>query len=521
MDVCLENVDTVCVKGNMPLINSLHYHSGKVKKGSVFFAMPGIHTDGKLFINDAVKNGAAVIVHEGVPEECKDGVCYIQVEDVRKAMSAIAGNFFEHPSADMGIIGVTGTEGKSSTVSFIFQLLNLCGKKSGFFSTVNYSLGGEIHINPEHQTTPESVTVQERLAAMRDNGCAYAVVESSSHGLSPKTARLQNVLFDAGVCLNVTQEHLEFHGTIEQYKFDKANLFRNLDLHEHEKSCGKIPSFGVVNAEDGSAEYFRRAVNKDIYSFFINDRGIPQEVKNKSFFAEEIEENEKGISFQLCRFINGIKEKRSAHINLAGKFNVQNILAAMLSVHHITGIKAEDLIPLLPMIKPVKGRMCTVNEGQDFEVLIDYAHTPSSFMTIFPPISERIHKKGGRVLSLFGSGGERDTQKRPEQGRIAGDYSDIIVLADEDPRGEDSAELLEMIAAGCPQKKRGVELFIIPKRQDAIRKIFSLAKKGDIVMLLGKGHENSIIFKDRAEPYDEEETARTLLKDYLKEKLKN
>lgn len=510
---CLENAEVICIRGIPPVVNSLHYDSRKVKKGSVFFALSGLHTDGKFFINEAVKKGASVVVYEGSLKEFEDGICYIQVRDTRKAMSAIANNFFDKPSLDMGVIGVTGTEGKSSTVFFIFQLLNLCGKKSGFFSTVNFSLGGEIETNPEHQTTPESVTVQERLAAMRDNGCIYAVVESSSHGLSPKTARLQDVFFDVGICMNVTQEHLEFHKTIEQYRFDKANLFRNLDLHTHRKSCGVVPSFGVVNAEDSSEEYFRQAVNKKVHSFFIKDNKDICSSKDDILFADSLKEDEKGISFYVCRYKNGTEEKFPAVINIKGRFNVFNILAALITVHNLTHIELEELIPLLAEIKPVKGRMQIIDEGQDFEVLIDYAHTPSSFMTIFPSISERIHKKGGRVLSLFGSGGERDIQKRPEQGRIAAAYSDIIILADEDPRGEDSFELLEMIAEGCPDKKRNIELFIIPERREAIRKIFQLAKAGDIVLLLGKGHENSIIFKDRTEPYDEEETARKLLKE--------
>ena len=174
--------------------------------------------------------------------------------------------------------------------------------------------------------------------------------------------------------------------------------------------------------------------------------------------------------------------------------------------------KIEVLSNLILDIKPIKGRMFSIDEGQDFEVIIDYAHTPSSFNAIFPPIKKRIEKKGGRIISLFGSGGERDIQKREEQGRIADLYSDVVILTDEDPRGEDSITLLEMIAKGIKNKKREKSLFIIPKREQAIEKAFSIAKKGDVVLLLGKGHENSIIFKDRVQPYDEEATAREILK---------
>lgn len=515
---CIKAIEVVnCFGNDKSLINSVEYDSRKVraysydgktglKKGAAFFALPGIHTDGKKFINSAIENGAVCIFYEGdLNNHSCDEICFVQVNDVRKTMSKVSALLYDEPSRTLGVIGVTGTEGKSSTVSFIFQLLNLCGKKAGFFSTVEYSIDGNVIPNPEHQTTPESNIVQLRLAQMRDSGCGYAVVESSSHGLSPKTARLEDVIFDAGVFMNVTQEHLEFHGTIEQYRYDKANLFRALD-----KNPGKgFPIFGIVNYEDPSAPYFMEATQKNVYPFSTELKDLKKIEEYKGLFAKDIEESSSGIKFTLCDFSS--RKEYGCELKLAGIFNVKNILASILAVQRITGLDIACIIEKLPLVKPVKGRMMLIDEGQDFEVLIDYAHTPSSFMTIFPSIKERIKKSGGKVISLFGSGGERDVKKRPEQGRIAALYSDIVILADEDPRGEDSVELLEMIAAGCPEKKRGEELFIIPDRPSAIKKAFSLAGKNDAVLLLGKGHENSIIFKDRTMPYDEETTARKLL----------
>lgn len=515
---CIKAIEVVnCFGNDKSLINSVEYDSRKVraysyddktglKKGAAFFALPGIHTDGKKFINSAIENGAVCIFYEGdLNNHSCDEICFVQVNDVRKTMSKVSALLYDEPSRTLGVIGVTGTEGKSSTVSFIFQLLNLCGKKAGFFSTVEYSIDGNVIPNPEHQTTPESNVVQLRLAQMRDSGCSYAVVEASSHGLSPRTARLEDVIFDAGVFMNVTQEHLEFHGTIEQYRYDKANLFRALD-----KNPGKgFPIFGIVNYEDPSAPYFMEATQKNVYPFSTELKDLKKIEEYKGLFAKDIEESSSGIKFTLCDFSS--RKEYGCELKLAGIFNVKNILASVLAVQRITGLDIACIIEKLPLVKPVKGRMMLIDEGQDFEVLIDYAHTPSSFMTIFPSIKERIKKSGGKVISLFGSGGERDVKKRPEQGRIAALYSDIVILADEDPRGEDSVELLEMIAAGCPEKKRGEELFIIPDRPSAIKKAFSLAGKNDAVLLLGKGHENSIIFKDRTMPYDEETTARKLL----------
>ncbi|MGP1490722.1 MAG: UDP-N-acetylmuramyl-tripeptide synthetase [Treponema sp.] len=544
---CLSAVPSVAVHGSDVSVSSLSYDSREILPGAAFFALPGIHTDGSVFIESAVAQGAAAVVHQNSLPVYREGVCYVQVPDVRAAMAAAAAAFFDEPSRELVTIGVTGTEGKTSTVDFIWQLLTLCGKKAGFSSTVSYSLGGAAIANPAHQTTPESVTVQERLARMRDNGCEYAVVESSSHGLSPRTARLLHVDFDAGVFMNVTQEHLEFHGTFEQYRYDKAHLFRALDTHDHGKKNGTIPAFGVVNRQDPSAEYFIRATQQPVFGFSVvkgaagacthgvlhgstgepANSGLPAAAVSVSAAACDlstnslspaaaplrneagglcacnVREQDGALHFTVSGSMQGKAVSFEAVASVTGDFNVYNILAALITVHNLTGKPFDELVPLLWQLSPVKGRMCRVEEGQPFEVIIDYAHTPSSFQLIMPPISARVHAQGGKLIAVFGSGGERDTVKRPEQGRIAADYCDILILADEDPRGEDPVALLEMIAAGCPQKKRSEELFIIPNRPAAIRKAFSLAGAGDTVLLLGKGHENSIIGKDGAVPYDE------------------
>ncbi|MDR2364030.1 MAG: UDP-N-acetylmuramyl peptide synthase, partial [Spirochaetaceae bacterium] len=188
---------------------------------------------------------------------------------------------------------------------------------------------------------------------------------------------------------------------------------------------------------------------------------------------------------------------------LTGAFNAGNVLGALLTVSGLLALPVRDLVPLVSRLKPVRGRMTAVDRGQPFEVLVDYAHTPSSFETIFPPLRERMNRSGGRIISLFGSAGERDTQKRPLQGRIASQWSDLLILTDEDPRKEGPQAILEEIAGGCPGRRRGEDLLLIPDRPAAIRKAFSLARPGDLLLLLGKGHENSIIYADAVMPYDE------------------
>ena len=529
---CLSSIEPIAVHGSDVTVYSLSYDSRETQAGAAFFALPGIHTNGSRYIEEAIKKGARAVIHEKeLPSYC-NGICYIQTNDVRAAMAAAAAIFFDEPSKELIIIGVTGTEGKTSTVDFIWQLLRLAGKKAGFFSTVSYSLGEEAVPNPAHQTTPESVTVQERLARMRDNGCEYAVVESSSHGLSPRTARLLHVYFDAGVFMNVTQEHLEFHGTFEQYRYDKANLFRLLDTHDHRKKMGLVESFGVVNRTDPSASYFAQATGKPVFAFSVEDNthgncmtdgviggcaALPasKEGYAGSLCAGNVKETDSCLSFTVYAEMDDKQEVLEVSAPVTGFFNAYNLLAALITVHNLTGRPLSVLTPLLQRLSPVKGRMCRVDAGQDFDVLIDYAHTPSSFRLIMPPIRERVSSNGGKVIAVFGSGGERDTIKRPQQGRIAADYCDYIILTDEDPRGEDPYELLEMIAAGCPEKKREAELFIIPHRPTAIRKAFALAHTNDAVLLLGKGHENSIIGKNGPVPYDEYTEAEKALKERL------
>lgn len=533
---------------NIPISN-LVFDSREVTKDSLFFALPGIHANGNNYIPQAIEKGANAIVfqdeldHElqlkiakAITKRQIEATVYegnvnyfpvlIRVKDSRFAMAPISDYFYDSPSKKLVIIGVTGTEGKSSTVSFIWQLLRLCGKKAGFISTVEYSFGDEAIANPQHQTTPEAPIIQHHLNKMLENGCQYAVIESSSHGLSPKTNRLGNVLFDCGVFMNVTLEHLEFHKTFEQYKKDKANLFRLLDCHDHIKEIAgeklTIPAFGVVNLEDPSAKYFIDSTKKQVYGFTTQGKA-GKAATNKEVDLPEIPENinyfeglnicaeKEGISFDVNIHENADKnETLQLTANLPGAFNAYNIMASIIAVSKLTNLSYQEVASKVKDVAPIKGRMTVIEQNQPFEVIIDYAHTPSSFETIFPPIRKRCK---GKMIALFGSGGERDLTKRPLQGKIAASYCDTVILTDEDPRGEDSVELLKMIAVGSQEqgKKLDEDLFIIPDRKKAIRYAFSIAKKDDIILLLGKSHENSIIYKDYVMPYDEISEAQLAL----------
>jgi UDP-N-acetylmuramoyl-L-alanyl-D-glutamate--2,6-diaminopimelate ligase len=506
-----------------PLITGLEYDSRNIKSGNLFFALPGLHTDGSLYINDAIKNGAVVIVHENDITDKKPDIVYLKVKNSRFAMSPLSASFYDHPSRRLLVIGVTGTEGKSSTTYLIWQLLRLIGKKTGFISTVQHCLGGEVEWNSEHQTTPEAPVVQKLLYEMANNGVEFVVLESSSHGLSPKTNRLGDVNFCSGILTNLTRDHLEFHGTWEQYRDDKANLFRALDRFIPLQNSTFFGPFGVVNADDKSAKYFIKATQHKTFTYSPAGR-------EGDVILEAIESSAWGNWYQI--YIPALKKRMELRDKLPGAFNAANVLAALLTVSGLLKLPLREITPFVKKLKPVKGRMTTIERGQLFEVIVDFAHTPSSFQAILPPLRTRIDKTGGKIITLFGSAGERDTQKRAEQGDVAANYSDIIVITDEDPRGEDPMAILEEIATGCisqdcfPEKGkkkynfiRDENLFLIPDRPTAVRKAFSLANKGDIVILLGKGHENSIIYKDRVMPYDEITEAEKALDELAAKKL--
>ena len=319
---------------------------------------------------------------------------------------------------------------------------------------------------------------------MRDNGCTHAVVEATSHGLSPINNRLGDVHFDIGVLTNISHEHLEFHKTLEQYIDDKANLFRALPADR-----GRA----IINLDEPRHGAFTEASSCLVRTYSLENKGA-------DLMAADIRE---GAAEQeiLLRHAGGEDRVR---LPLPGRFNVENCLAALLAVSSLPDEKLSTFLPFVERLRAIKGRMVPVRQGQPFEVIVDYAHTPGSYRKLFPSLRQQVK---GKLIAVFGSAGERDLEKRPIQGKIASEYCDMVVLTDEDPRGEDPRRLLEDIAAGCSGLERDRDLLIIEDRPTAIRTAFSKAEKGDLVILLGKGHEGTIIYADGPIPWDEEQEA--------------
>lgn len=488
----LEGLEYLERRGPDPDLAGIIFDSREAGSGLAFFALPGVHTDGHQYIPQVIAAGCPAVVHSAPLPEYDPAVAYLRVADTRFFMSPFSAAFFDHPSRRLKVIGVTGTDGKSSTVSFLSQLLELSGHPAGFFSTVEYKTGRDIQANSFRQSTPEAPQIQGVLKEMADHGLEYAVVESTSHGLSPRTNRLGDVGYDVAVFTNVTSEHLEFHGTLEQYRADKARLFSALDR------SGK-QGFGVVNRDDPHWQLFTGATSRPCRTYSLSS-------PDADLRASGVEESGAGLTFTL----HWQGQTSRATCPLAGVFNVQNLLATLLAVSGLTGRSPLDLAKLLPGIRGVKGRMKLVDQGQDFRVIVDYAHTPGAFEKVLPDVRATTL---GRLWVVFGSGGERDRVKRPQQGQLADQWADIVVLTDEDPRLEDPQLILEDIAAGVTGKTRGTDLHLVRPRREALRTALSGARAGDTVLLLGKGHEQSIIMPEGKTPWDEETVAREILED--------
>ncbi|MCG8478441.1 MAG: UDP-N-acetylmuramoyl-L-alanyl-D-glutamate--2,6-diaminopimelate ligase [Spirochaetales bacterium] len=476
-----------------PAIERIWYDSRNVTPGDLFVALPGYHVDGHAYIDDATTKGAAVVVCETLPEKVHDGVIYLHVAHSRTALSAFSARLARHPSRELPVIGVTGTDGKSTTTFLIDQFLSLLEEESGFISTALIKRDLRLEKNPFRQSTPEAPEIHAFLREMIENGKRFAVVEATSHGLSDQTSRLKDVDFHVAVFTNITHEHLEFHGSFEQYRSDKANLFRSLDRTASNKKDREFPIFGVVNRDDPNAYYFEHATRRPVLTYSVTD-------PEADLYAGDIQPDTAGTN---C-LVHWRRESREVRVPMPGPFNVENVLAAVLAVATLLDRNPLDLLAVVPHLKALPGRMQVISHDLPYVPIVDYAHTPGAFAKVLPLIKGYT---AGRLIVVFGSAGERDVEKRAMQGELAARHGEVVILTDEDPRGEDRMAILEDIAAGClagdPRIRDEGRLFLVPDRRSAIRHALDIAADGDAILFLGKGHESSIIYADGPTAWDE------------------
>lgn len=497
-------------------ISSLVYDSRQVQPESLFVAIKGYHTDGHRYIPKALEQGATAIVVDTryFNGPMQESITYIGVPNSRAALAPLAAAFYNYPAQQLGVVGITGTKGKTTTTTLVASILDHSGYRTGMISTVDFKVGPHQWTNALRQSTPEAPEIQALLRQMVDAHCDYAVLESSSHALSPSWNRLGHCAFDVAVHTNVTHEHLDYHGTIEQYRQDKTQLFAKLGetfivetdttlstTPAPEKNRVKSTKIAIVNADDPHHAQFLNAApaTAQKLTYAID---APADIR-----AYAIHTAPHGSSMHLATPWGNA----TLTLQLPGIFNIRNALAA-LSVALSQGIPLEQATTALHHIQSIPGRMERIEHGQPFNVVIDYAHNPDSFtqvMSMLRPLTT------GRIIAVFGSAGERDQQKRSIQGNIAAHYCELLILTDEDPRGEDPEAIIADIASGARQagKIPGKDYFSIPNRAKAIRTAFEHAQAGDLVLLLGKGHEGSIEYADGKHAWNESDEARAALQE--------
>jgi UDP-N-acetylmuramoyl-L-alanyl-D-glutamate--2,6-diaminopimelate ligase len=462
-------------------ISNITYDSRAVAPDSLFVAIKGTHVDGHRFVRQALERGATAIVYEdenAIAEQKSNAASFVRVSNSRAALSPLAAAFYGYPARELRVVGVTGSKGKTTTSTLIAHVLDQAGHTSGLMTTVDFKIGPGWWSNTTRQTTLEALEVQRMLREMVDAGCDFAVVEASSHGLSKQWNRVGDCAFDVAVMTNLTHEHLDYHGSLEQYCKDKLRLFEL--LHADQSKTGKT---AIINLDDEHAPYFIEASgNVDIITYAL---------QNPSAMVRpyDIELKPDGVCFTATTPWG----EMDIELPIPGTFNIPNALAA-LAVGLSQGISAADCAVALRQVGGVSGRMERVELGQPFTVVVDYAHNPDSFeqvMSMMRPLTN------GQLISVFGSAGERDREKRVIQGEIAGRYCDLVIITDEDPRDEDREAILEEIAAGVRQagKAEQRDYLKIADRAEAIKGAFARAQPGDIVLLLGKGHESNILYE--------------------------
>lgn len=465
--------------GELPAvrITGIEYDSRRVRPGNIFVAIAGEQADGHFFIQDAVMRGAAAVVGTRPPSSSLP-VPYIMVEDGRLAMAHLSAAFYDHPARHLTVIGVTGTDGKTTTANLIYQILLKAGFLTGIISTVNAIIGNEVLDTGLHVTTPETPDVQRYLARMEAAGLTHVVLEATSHGLHQH--RVTGCEFDIGVVTNITHEHLDYHGSYENYREAKARLLTGL-ASTGEKKQGNY-RLAVLNRDDQSYEYLSQVtpVRQVTYSIHPGKADI---------WAEDVHYGADGLHFTAV----GRELRLPLRTSLVGAYNVSNCLAALAATVIGLEVIPEAAAVGIAAMPGVPGRMECIHRGQDFLAIVDFAHTPNALRAALEAARQMC---AGRVLVVFGSAGLRDRQKRRLMAEASIKLADVTILTAEDPRSESLDDILEEMAEGARQAGgvEGKTFWRIADRGEAIRAAVRMAKAGDVVVACGKGHEQSMCF---------------------------
>ncbi len=488
LEQLLTGVEYQVLQGNPGLeITGIAYDSRRVGEDYVFVCIPGFKTDGHNYAADAAQKGARALLVEREVEGCPD-CTIVKVRNTRWTLPLLASRFYGQPSRSLKVVGVTGTNGKTTTTHLIAAILQEAGYDVGLVGTLNAAFKG--YQEKLANTTPESLDLERFMRRVSDEGGKYVVMEVSSHALD--LGRVSQIDFNAAVFTNLSQDHLDYHRDLEDYRDAKLKLFRSIPAES-----GR---FAVVNADDPNAPSFIEAAAGEAVTYGINN---PATVK-----AVNIQITSRGSSFEVLYPEGSL----SLRIRLAGLFNVYNALAAIAFALK-EGIPTRVITEALETVQGVAGRFETIDEGQEFSVVVDYAHTPDGLENILKTAQQITE---GRIITVFGAGGDRDRTKRPLMGKIVAEYSDFSIVTSDNPRNEEPLAIIEDILVGV-KEIADAHYAVVPDRREAIRHAVYLAHPGDMVIIAGKGHEDYQIIKGKVYPFDD----RLVAREYIRERIKH
>ncbi|MEG0952550.1 MAG: UDP-N-acetylmuramoyl-L-alanyl-D-glutamate--2,6-diaminopimelate ligase, partial [Niameybacter sp.] len=457
-------------------VDSIIYDSRIKTASGLFIAIKGFSTDGHQYIGAAIENGAKTIVVEDHVEIQKEGITVVKVDNTRTIMARLAVNFYDHPSTKLDLVGVTGTNGKTSITFLLGQLLEAYNKKIGIIGTIENRIGRTI-LKSQH-TTPESADLQKLLETMVEEGVSHCLMEVSSHALA--LHRVDENDFKIGIFTNLTQDHLDFHKTMDAYAEAKAILFSRCQV-------------GVLNEDSSYVHKMKEKATCEIITYGIDNLA--------DYHASQIHVTAQGVTYHLSTPEGAYQ----VEVPIPGKFTVYNTLAVICTARQL-GLPMEFILDHMKVVRGVPGRVQSFSSQKGYSVLVDYAHTPDGLENVLETIKQFVK---GRIITVFGCGGDRDNTKRPLMGEVAARYSDEVIITSDNPRSEDPLTILEQVEVGV--KRHQVDYVKMEDRKEAICQALNRASEGDVVLIAGKGHENYQILKERIIHFDDSEIVRAFI----------
>ena len=473
----LKNIVTISITGDAECdIKGVNIDSRKVADGHLFIAMRGTQVDGHKFIPKAEELGAAAILCEQLPEERKQGVTYVQVADTEDVVGQVATTFYGNPTSKLKLVGVTGTNGKTTIATLLYNMFCKMGHKCGLLSTVCNYVEGEAY--PTDHTTPDPIELNELLGKMVDAGCEYAFMECSSHAIAQK--RIGGLTFAGGIFTNLTRDHLDYHKTLENYRDAKKKFFDDMPKN----------AFAITNADDKNGMVMVQNTKATVKTYSIRTMA--------DFHAKIIECHFEGMYLE----VNG----KEVGVQFIGKFNVSNLLA-VYGAAVMLGKDPEDILVTLSTLKSVAGRLEPIRSAEGVTALVDYAHTPDALENVLNAIHEVMEGKSGKIITVCGAGGNRDKGKRPLMAQEAVKQSDRVIITSDNPRFEEPQDIINDMLAGLNAQQMKSVISIVDRRE-AIRTAVMMAEKGDVILIAGKGHEDYQDVKGTKHHFDDREEVR-------------